>query len=345
VPPRLALTLSKGDHLKLEMRAYAAFTPSSLQFGVAGSLLAQMYGFSIRGLLTLDVLIAFDGVFNVRLEFSVELRVGSQSIAAVRFVGTLVGFSPTILAGKAEVKFLFFTLSVHGSLPIHGGDSDDGGVDVTGTVAAAIAQPSSWNAGGAPGLTLTDRTRDGVWLSPSKPLRLSQSVVPLDIPIQRFGSVRLRAPQTIIIEHVADEATLLPTTPVQGEFALGMFLDLTQEEMLAQRGFETRDAGVEVTRPIVAGGAIDLSDEFEEILVDPKQRPATPPPVLVFEVWSVFASIAAMAPERAPAHVRRERFAVVNAALQPLRAGQTYFEARAALADGLQLVPEGEFAS
>src|SRR5262245_61063215 len=30
VPERLALTLSKGDHLKIQAQAYAAFTPSSL---------------------------------------------------------------------------------------------------------------------------------------------------------------------------------------------------------------------------------------------------------------------------------------------------------------------------
>ena len=347
VPPRLSLVLSKGDHFKLEVRAYAAFTPSSLQFGLAGALSAQMYGFGIRGLLAFDVLIAFDGDFNLHLEFSVELLVGSHSIAAVRFVGSLVGFSPTILAGKAEVKFLFWTLSVSGSLTIHGEEAPEGDFDVTGTLTSAISEPSNWDAGGAPGLTLTDRARDGVWLSPSAPLRVRQPVVPLNVPIERFGSVRLRAPQTLRIDQIRDDVAVLTTTPVTGEFALGMFLDLSQEEMLASRGFESRDAGVEVTRPLVTGAAVNTSDDFEEILIDPRQRPATPPPVLGFAVLSVFATSGAAAadPAREPVRVRRERFAVVNSALQLQLAGQTYFEARAALEPGLQLVPEAEFAS
>ena len=50
VPPRLALVLSKGDHLKLQVGAYAAYTPSSIQFGLTGARSAP-YGFGIRGLL------------------------------------------------------------------------------------------------------------------------------------------------------------------------------------------------------------------------------------------------------------------------------------------------------
>src|SRR6266496_714907 len=61
VPQRLALTLSKGDHLKLEVRAYAAYTPSSIQFGISGKLEAHLYGFAIRGTLSLhDALFGFD---------------------------------------------------------------------------------------------------------------------------------------------------------------------------------------------------------------------------------------------------------------------------------------------
>jgi len=341
VPQRLALTLSKGDHLKLEVRAYAAYTPSSIQFGISGKLEAHLYGFAIRGILSIDALFGFDGVFNIHIELSVELLVGSHSLAAVRFTGTLAGFSPTVLSGKASVKFLFWTLSVHGSLTIHEGGVPTTDVDITGTLASAISAPPNWDSGGAPGLTLVDSKREGVWLSPSEPLRFSQPVVPLNVPIERFGTVHLPAPQTISIESVAAGAAALATTPVSGEFALGMFLDLTQEEMLASRGFESRDAGVEIARPLEAGTVVDTSDEFEEILLDPKKRPDTPPPVLVFSILSVFA---AALEKPAALQMRRERFAVVDAALEVQAADKTFFEARAAVQSGWRVVPETEAA-
>ncbi len=341
VPPRLTLTLSKGDHLKLQMEAYAAYTPSSIQFGLTGKLEARLYGFAIRGRLGLDVLMGFDGTYSIHLELSVELLVGSRSLAAVHFTGTLSGFAPTVLSGKASVKFLFWTLSVHGSLTIHAGSLPEEHVDITGTLASAISTPSNWDSGGAPGLTLTDSKREGVWLSPSEPLRLSQPVVPLNVSIERFGAARLDSPQTLTIESVAAGAAALSTKPVSGEFALGMFLDLTQEEMLASRGFESRDAGVEIARPLETGAVVDASDEFEEILLDPKKRPDTPPPPLVFAVMSVFAA----AVEKPSAlQMRRERFTVVDAALQTQIAGTGFFEARALIRSGWRVVPETEAA-
>jgi hypothetical protein len=342
VPPRLALSLSKGDHLKLAVSGYVAYTPSSIQFGLAGKIEARLYGFGIRGLLSFDVLMGFDGTCNIKIEASVELLVGSRSIAAVRFVGTISGLLPTVLSGKASVKFLFWTLSVSGSLTIHeGGGVPEPGADVTGTLAFAISAPSNWESGGAPGLMLTDSKREGVWLSPSEPLTLRQPVVPLNVPIERFEGARLGAPQTLRIEKVAAGAATLATSPVSGEFALGMFLDLTQEEMLASRGFESRDAGVQIARPLEMGAAMDASDDFEEILLDPKKRPDTPPPVLVFSVLSVFATAVE---KPAALQMRRERFTVVDAALQTQAAGMTFFEARAAVQSGGRVVPESEAA-
>lgn len=240
---------------KLEFRAYIAFTPSSLQFGIAGAVQAQFYGFGIRGHLGLDV---------------------------------LIGYSPTVLSGKAEVQFLFWALSVHGSITIHDSQLPDTSFDVTGTLASAITQPANRDTGGAPGVTLPDSKREGVWISPSEPLRLCQPVVPLNIPIERFGTARLKAPQTFRIEGVSARTTPLRTVPMMGEFALGMFLNLSQEEMLASRGFENREAGVEIVMPLEVGAAANVGNGFEELLRDPKKRPNVADPALTFSPVSVF---------------------------------------------------------
>ena len=71
VPPRLSLVLGKGDHLKLQVTAYLAYTPCSLQAGYSGRLEARLYGFGIRGSLSLDILAGFDGDFSIALAFSV----------------------------------------------------------------------------------------------------------------------------------------------------------------------------------------------------------------------------------------------------------------------------------
>ena len=67
---------------------------------------------------------------------------------------------------------------------------------------SAISAPANWDTGDTDGLKLVDRERDGVWLSPTAPLRMTQPVVPLDVPIERYGAQRLAAPQTFTVEQV-----------------------------------------------------------------------------------------------------------------------------------------------
>jgi hypothetical protein len=347
VPARLTLAVSKGDHLKIQVQAYAAYTPSSIQLGIGGLLEAHLFGFGIRGQFNIDMLFGFDGNFSVGASASVELLLGSETLAAVAFAGKLTGTGPTVLSGKVEVHFLFWTLSKSGSLPLTDGDRETPpNPDVAAALAAAVGDPHNWENSGAQGITLSTRQRDGVFLSPSAPIRFRQSVVPLNIAIQRFGSAKLGAPQTLRIDRINAGITQLNTQPVQNDFALGMFLDLSQEQMLASQGFESRDAGVEVSRPLTAGAAITTDDDFEEIVLDPKARPGQTGPIIVSTVVLKFITIfTAATPALAPAAIRRERFTLVDASLKPQKASITMFEARATIKPGWQIVPEAEAVS
>jgi hypothetical protein len=339
VPGRLMLTVSKGDHLKIQVTAYFAYTPTSLQAGIGGLLEAHLYGFGIRGAFNIDILIGFDGNYSVGASASVELLLGSETIAAVAFNGKLTGMGPTVLSGSVSVSFLFWTLSKSGSLQITDDDqSSPPQPDVAAALAASVSVARNWENSGSQGLTLSDAKRDGVWLSPSGPLRFRQAVVPLNIPIQRFGSVVLDAPQTLTLS-----ATNAGPQPLQNDFALGMFLDLSQEEILSGEGFESRDAGLEISRPLTAGLVVTTSDDFEEILLDPEARPAKPTGFMLTGVIVQLASVfVSSAPAPRPVSVRGERFTVVDSTLAPQKASITMFEARTSLQARWQIVPEVE---
>jgi len=215
--------------------------------------------------------------------------------------------------------------------------------DVAEALATAIADPHNWDGGGAPGLTITDRQRDGVWLSPTAPLRFRQPTVPLNVAIERFGTAKLDSPQTFKIETVTIAGAAAATIPLTSEFAPGMFLDFTQEEMLALHGFETLEAGVEISRPLQSGAAVSTIGEFEEIVMDPKARPAGGPnPLSGLIVGALTVFTTSKQPPAKPVLVRRERFSVVDGSLQVQASGTTLFQARAALQQGWRAVPQAE---
>jgi hypothetical protein len=124
-----------------------------------------------------------------------------------------------------------------------------------------------------------------------------------------------------------------------------MFLDLSQEEQLSGEGFESRDAGLEISRVLAAGPVITTQDDFEEIMLDPMVRPVPPAGFtlsgVILQLTTVFANSTA-APTAV--EIRRERFTVVDAALIPQRTAVTLFEARTSLKAGWMVVPEAEAA-
>lgn len=343
VPPRLSLVISKGDHIKATWQLYAAVTPSSFQFGVSGTLEAHLYGFGIKGAVSLDILCGFNFKGTIKLALSVELLLGSESIAAVAFSGTLAFYSPTVLSGRVSLSLLFWSIDMSGSVTIQDADSTPPEQpDVAAALAAAIADTRNWEAAAPAGLSLTGRTRDGLWISPNQPLRLNQPTVPLNVAIERFGSAVLPAPETFRIDSVQSGGVALTTQPVTGEFAPAMFLSLSNEEMLAAHGFETLEAGVEISRAMQGGDPAPGSDAYEEIVLDPKSKPETTGAPLSPQVLRIMTVFSGTTPASNPIVMRRTRFTVLDGSLHPQVSSKTLVEARAALQPGWRMVPEAE---
>jgi hypothetical protein len=345
VPDRLKLTLSKGDHLKLEVKAYLAFTPSSFQVGIAGLLQANLYGLGIRGTLSIDVLFGYDAKFTVDLSFTIELLIASETVAGLGFTGQLAAYSPTILSGGVTVSFLFWSHTFHGCLKLQDGDdTPQPAPDVAAALAASVADARNWDQGSAPGLRLTQHAREGVWLSTNLPLRFRQAVAPLNVPIERFGAAQLPSPQTFRIDSISTDSGALSTAPLKDEFAPGMFLNLSQEQMLAGQGYEILESGAEISRARESGATASTTGEFEEIILDPKLRPQPParPPISpeILGVLTMFVTSVHVAPK--PVVLRHERYRVIDQDLNPQTAPLTLFEAHAASRAGWRIRPEAE---
>jgi hypothetical protein len=342
VPDRLKLSVSHGDHIKMEVTAYVAYTPGSIQFGFGGQMEAQLYGFGIRGRMLFDVLFGFDGTFEAGLSFSVELLIGSESIASVSFEGKVVGAVPCVLSGKVEVHFLFWTLSKSGSLTLIDGNPNHDSVDIPEALRVALANVDNWHGGGAAGLLLTDAKRTGLWMLPGAPVQMLQAVAPLNVAIERFGTVDLDTPITLSIDHVAAGSTVFTQTTLPGEFALGMFVQMSKEEMLASRGYDSCDAGFRIQQPLHTGIAVNTNLDFEEILLDPGARPAKPIIPVSTLVLNAIQVFAAPPPPSKPLQIRRERFTVVDSSFTTQTPNQSYFHARTALRPGLRIANEAE---
>ncbi len=339
VPKRLTLSLSKGDHLKLEMSAYLAVTPQSFQIGFRSALEAHLYGFGIRGSLDIDALVHFDFRIEIDIKISVELLLGSQTLAAVTFEGSLSVFVPTILAGSVKVKFLFWTLSKSGSLTIVDGTAERESVDVSGLVEAAIRDRANWNFGGTSGFVPTKHERDGGWHDGFASPVFRQTVVPFDVAIDRFAGVTFETSQTFHIEPIT---TGLEIAPVAEDFAIGQYLDLSDDEMLGGAMFEKWTAGFALKLPYDPAEASSVLLDCEELIRDPEAPRERHPhgPLDFAAIAGHFSRFSEVEPPPKPIQLHALEYAVLDNALAPREAGLNFAQARALALSGDRVFAE-----
>lgn len=329
VPKRLTLTLRKGDHLRMEMSAYLAVTPQSFQIGFRSAIEAHLYGFGIRGSLDLDALVHFDFRIVIDIKISVELLLGSRTLAAVTFQGSLSVFVPTILAGSVKVKFLFWTLSKSGSLTIVDGAAERENVDVPRLIEAAIQDRANWDFGGTSGFAPTPVARDGGWYDGFTAPVFRQSVVPFNTPIDRLAGAAFDTPQTFIVDAVTVGATSLANVPILEDFAIGQYLDLSDDEMLGGAMFERWTAGFALDLPFEEAEAASVSLDPEELIRDP-EKPPEPRSLLDFaEIADRLSRFAAVIEPPRPIRLTQPRYRLLDDHLQLKQDGLNLAQARA----------------
>jgi len=87
---------------------------------------------------------------------------------------------------------------------------------------------ANWDNGGTPGVLVRPPVDRSDWrVSPSAPLRFTQALVPLDVPITHFDAVALPQARTLSIEVDRPVGATWTTAAVEEEFAPMMFFSLT----------------------------------------------------------------------------------------------------------------------
>ena len=360
VPERVALVIEKGDHLRLECRAYLAVTAGALHAGIEASLLARFAGFGIRGNL------GFDALFSPSLEFAVAIRVGvalylgSRQLLGASFEGEFGvvsedRFPTTYLRGRARISLWFFDYETpRFTLRLgRGGASTSASRDPADALYDALLDRSNWDTGGTPGLRVRPAPRPGWWASPSAPLRFTQTVVPVAVPITHFESRPLGTVRSLDLTMAPPAGAAWHAAPLEAEFAPALFFTLTDEEKLAARGFEALPSGVEVVRPLVSGPGVAITLDCEDLVIDSANPPErSRPGVMEPAVQTLAATLAPHLlaaqhyPPRRPPRVGRDRFAAIDrdGAVVSVDASYAVTLGRTRAAAGLEVVPMREVA-
>lgn len=280
---RAAIVFADSDDLKIRSDSYFAITSNTVQFGAHAELFAKKSKFSISGQAGYDVLIQFDPFhFVASLYASLQLKAGSTSLFKVSFAGELSGPRPLNVKGKATFEIWWVDFSVSFNVTLVSGQKPPlpAPVDVGALLRTALSDAASWNAV-MPGtgerlVSLREGPADAVRIHPLSSLTVKQSVVPLNVPVSRFGNARpVGGTQEFRILAVGVGSASFDPDVVRDHFAPAQFRDLTDDQKLSSPSFELLPAGVSVgSNAADCGTPVPAAADFEDIVIpSPPEEP------------------------------------------------------------------------
>ncbi|MCP5106064.1 MAG: hypothetical protein GY950_21950 [bacterium] len=337
---RLTLQLLKGNNPRLTLETYFAVTSNTAQFGAKLELYAAKGRFNVYGFLSFDALFQFNPFYFIaEVSAMLALRVGSSSIASIKLDLTLEGTTPWKAHGTAKLKLCWF-LTVKVRFNKTFGEERDTtlpAIEVMPLLEAALSADGNWQPQ-IPGrshllvsLKQIETTADTIIAHPFGSLEISQKVVPLNIPIDKFGNQKPGDGNEFRIKDVTVGTEVQDTVDTEEFFAPAQFFEKTDLEKLSGKSFEKYDSGIRIAssgelksdyyaKRDVEYELFYIDSQRDRLLLSRFDRVA--PDADAFNAWAVNGAIAdsdlsfaknaksALAPDEVT--VGRENFAVVN---------------------------------
>ena len=249
---RLALAIG-GDDFRLTCSIYYAITSNTYQFGAGNDLYASAGPAVVSATFSYDVLLQLKPLkIEADLKISVSVSLAGWSALSISLELHLTGPSPWHVWGKASISILFFSVSIPISITIGPSATPlpPATVDIDGNLATALLDVHHWTFGPPPGAVVVvvksgqDASAASAAVHPAGLIKVQQSAVPLDLPIDRYGPDLLDIPCSYRITAATVGANPVTITPTQDSFALAQFVTLSDAAKLSAPSFEPMDAGV-----------------------------------------------------------------------------------------------------
>lgn len=259
---RLSVSLGHGSNPRISADSYFALTSNSVQFGANVQAYASAGGFSIQGYLGYDVLIIISP-FSFEFDFSASFDVAydGYTLLGLNVSGTFQGPTPWHFHGEASISLLFFSVSA--SVDLTWGSSTQATIPaqpVLPDLFSAFKNPQSWSAALPAATTVavslatqkpTDQT---LCVHPMGTLQVKESVVPLDLPIAKYGNAKSSDGTEFSIRSVQINGQTETIQTIQDYFAPGQYLNLSDADKLSKPSFEEMDAGVNIGSSAILHG-------------------------------------------------------------------------------------------
>lgn len=254
---RLTVNILSGNP-NLVLTAYFALTSNTIQFGAALDFSFRISKFGIYGYLGFDVLIQFSPFrFIAGITASVEVRWGSTVLFSIGLSFNLEGPAPWRAHGYAKFKILFISFKV--KFDKTWGEKKENSLPSTSVLPLLLEQlqkNENWDT--KENATLTEQVElakdveddTAVIVKPFGSLEVDQTVVPLDLTMEKFGNYQpddIKKAKITSMIIGGDTFTGSQTKDLKNSFAPAAYKKMKDEDKLSSPSYENQNSGLRVT--------------------------------------------------------------------------------------------------
>jgi hypothetical protein len=254
VPDRLAVDLLNAGGQLIRLAGYFAITSNTIQFGGDLHVKLGFDDFGIEGHLAVDALFQRSPFrFSGSSSGSVSLKAFGVGLFHIDLKFLLEGPAPYHAKGRGSIGFLFFEISadfdITWSDPL---TTTLPSILVLPLLAVEIVKPEGWQThlptgSGKTLVTLRPLPATGeLVLHPLGTLTIRQRALPLNVRVDRIGAQVAADGKQFSVAPVTGSGLRLRSTPGD-KFAMGQYQNLSDADRLSRPGYETQDAGLELT--------------------------------------------------------------------------------------------------
>lgn len=250
---RLTLNILSGNP-RLTLTTYFALTSNTVQFGAKIDFYFKVSKFKVIGYFGFDVLFQFNPFrFMAGIAAGVEVKIGSTTLLSISLAFGLTGPTPWSATGKASFKILFIKISVKFSktwgerkeisLPT---------IPVLPELIKAFDQDRNWVAQLPPkrfvlvSLRELNSEEEGIVLQSFGSLSVSQSVLPLELDINKIGE---NTPSDILnarVKRIRINGEEVETEDERESFAPASFVDMNDQDKLKSPSYVKEKSGARI---------------------------------------------------------------------------------------------------
>jgi hypothetical protein len=256
-PRRIRIDVLRTPAARISAEAYFAVTSNTVQFGCAAELFFGIDAFNINGHFSFDALFQFSPFkFVIQMSFSVGMTVFGIGLFSIHLRLQLSGPAPWNAngTGTLSIDLWLFSIDISVDFDVTWGEAENPKlppIDAIPLLVEAFNKADNWKAQIPENINLLvtlrklDETTERLVLHPVGTLRISQSAVPLNLPIDKVGANEVSDAKKFSVR--VNVATLSATSHVpQEKFAIAQFQNMSDADKLSRPSFQDNDSGIEL---------------------------------------------------------------------------------------------------